>query len=207
VGILEDVTKSVPNRFQHDDDLIFLWHPYSTNWDEQLDRYVYEASLGSSEYAKIMFGEIWGRPPDLWLQYDRQVNDALSSLANARLLKSASDIGSGGLAVAMAKLCIFSGLGARIESMNGPTSEVIALFHEFPQSVLLTCDRESLDRLKQVIHDSKLGGLTYLGRVTALPMLEIRGKSTLAISASLDELRAAWSGAIEAQLAAEVVTG
>ena len=106
----------------------------------------------------------------------------------------------------MAKLCISSGLGARIESVSGPSLEVTALFHEFPNSVLLTCDRRFLDRIKQVIHDAKLGGLTYLGRVTALPMLEVRGQSTLVISASLDELSAAFSSSLESQLAAEVVT-
>jgi phosphoribosylformylglycinamidine synthase len=207
VGLLEDVSKAVPAHFQKADDLIFHWHPYITDWDEELDRYTYEVSFGSSEYAKTILGEIWGKPPGIAMEYERRINDALARLASESLLQSACDVGSGGLAVAVAKQCVASGLGARIESEGGRTSDLIALFHESTGGVLLTCKRESLDRLKQLIHDeAKLGGLTYLGRATAEPMLEIRGKFSATISVSLEELAAAFSSTLEAQLAAEVVT-
>jgi phosphoribosylformylglycinamidine synthase len=206
VGLLEDVSKAVPSGFQQADDLVFLWHPYSTDWDEELDRYTYESSFGSSEYAKTIMRVTWGKPPGIDLEYDRRINDALARLASEGLLRSACDVGSGGLAVAVAKQCIASGLGARIESYSGPTPEVFALFLESTRGVLLTCNRESLDRLKLVVHEAKLGGLTYLGRTTALPMLEIQGATNSAISAPIGELVAAYGTTLESQLAAEVVT-
>ncbi len=205
VGIIDDVTKSVPSAFRNADDLIFYWQPYCTDWDEDLDRYTYEASFGSSEYSKTVLGKLWGKPPGISLEYDRRVNDTLVRLANDCLLESACDLGSGGLAIAVAKQCIESGFGARIESGNGPTPDVFALFLESAGAILLTCKRESSDQLKQVINDAALGGLTYLGRTTALPMLEIRGLVHETISTSVDELKVSYSGSLESQLASEVV--
>ncbi len=206
VGIIDDVTKAVPSGFRQADDLIFHWHPYSTDWDEDSDCYTYEVSFGSSEYSKIVLGEIWGKAPGIALEYDRRVNDTLVRLASDRLLQSACDVGSGGLAISVAKQCIASGLGARIESGGGPTPELFSLFLESTRDVLITCNRESVDRLKQVIHEADLGGLTYLGRTTTLPTLEIRGRTHLAISVPVDELESAYSGALESQIADEVVT-
>jgi phosphoribosylformylglycinamidine synthase subunit PurL len=207
VGLLEDVSKAVPAHFQKVDDLIFHWHPYITDWDEELDRYTYEVSFGSSEFAKTILGETWGKPPGIAIEFERRINDALARLASEGLLQSACDVGSGGLAVAVAKQCVASGLGARIESEGGRSSELIALFHESTGGVLLTCNRESLDRLKKLIHDeAKLGGLTYLGRTTTIPMLEIRGKSSAIISVSREELAGAYTHTLESQLATEVVT-
>jgi len=206
VGLIEDVSKAVPSGFRQPDDLVFLCHPYCTDWDEELDRYTYEGSFGSSEYAKTILGETWGKPPGIALDYDRKVNDLLARLASEGLLQSACDVGSGGLAVAVAKQCIASGLGARIESDSGPTPEVFALFLESTRGVLLTCNRESLDRLKLVVHEARLGGLTYLGRTTALPMLEIRGGTSSVISIPIDELVSAYGATLESQLAAEVMT-
>ncbi len=205
VGILEDVTKAVPSGFQRVGDLILEWSPYVTDWDEEKDCYIFEKSFGSSEYAKTILGELWGKPSDIWLTYERKLNDVLSRLVGEGLLHSASDIGSGGIALALAKACIGAGIGARIPNLaGGPASPTILLFGESPCGLILTCSPDSMPRIDELRSEAQLGGLRQIGVTTSSPMLEILSAGGSVISASIDELRSGYSAALESQLAEEV---
>jgi phosphoribosylformylglycinamidine synthase subunit PurL len=207
VGIIEDVTKAVPNYFQRADDLILQWQPYSTEWNEEKDRWEFENTFGSSEYARAIYGHLWGRPPAIFPEYDRRVNDLLVRLISEGLLRSASDVGSGGVAVALAKSCMQSNFGARITSVgSGRAYATISLFGESACTLLLSCPPQSLERIKTLLSEAKIGGLDQIGLTVATPMLEILEVGSSTISISIDELRQSFSGSLESQLAAEVVT-
>ncbi len=203
VGIIDDVTKAVPASFQNEEDLIAVFSPYSAEWNEEKDRYDYEISLGSSAFAQVIFGEKWGTPPGLFVEYERRANDAICELAQKELLRSASDISDGGLAVAVAKSCLSGQTNARITDLDRHTS-LTGLFGEYP-AFLLSFPQTALADIEQVLKERKLGGLRVIGR-TGGSLIEFRKQGQTLISASLVELRAAYSGALEAQLAAEVVT-
>ena len=60
VGILEDVSKVVPADFQKvGDAVLLLTLPAGVGGERLLQEF------GSSEYAKTILGELWGRPPGL----------------------------------------------------------------------------------------------------------------------------------------------
>jgi phosphoribosylformylglycinamidine (FGAM) synthase-like enzyme len=207
VGIIEDVTKAVPNSFQSAGDLILQWEPYGADLNDEKDRWEFEPTFGSSEYARVILGHLWGRPPGIFLEYDRRVNDLLVRLASEGLLKSVSDVGSGGVAVALAKVCMQSNLGARIpDGGSGRTSTAISLFRESACNLLLSCSSQSLEQVKALLSEAKLGGLRQIGLTTAAPMLEILIGGGSVISSSLDELKGSFLGSLEALLAGEVVT-
>jgi phosphoribosylformylglycinamidine synthase len=207
VGIIEDVTKAVPNRFRNAGDLILQWEPYGADWNEEKDRWEFETTFGSSEYARVIFGHLWGRPPGIFPEYDRRVNDLLVRLVGEGLVQSVSDVGSGGVAVALAKACMQSNFGARISYVgSGRTNTAISLFGESACSLLLTCSPESSERIKALLSEARLGGLNQIGLTTATPMLEILAEGSSVLSTSIDELKSSFLGSLESQLAAEMVT-
>jgi phosphoribosylformylglycinamidine synthase len=206
VGILEDVGKAVPSGFQRTGDLILQWLPYAPEWNEELDRLDHETPFGSSEFARIVLGSLWGRPPGIFPEYDRRVNDLLAHLAQEGLLRSVSDIGSGGVAVALAKACMQNGLGARVTGSYWARSTTISLFGEFACNLLISCSPSSLPRIEALRSEAKLYGLNQIGVTTSIPMLEILSEGDSAISCSIHDLKSVHTSTLESQLAAEVVT-
>ena len=60
-------------------------------------------AFGSSEYAKVVLGGIWGTPPALDLDAESDLQTLLQVLAERQLIRSARDISDGGIAVALAQ--------------------------------------------------------------------------------------------------------
>ena len=203
VGIIDDVTKAVPSGFQQQDDLIAVFSPYNAEWNEEADRYDYELSFGSSAFAQVVLKEKWGTPPGLFIEYDRRANDALCELAEKGLLHSASDISDGGFAIAVAKACLAKSINGHITEIPG-LQPIFGLFGEYP-AFLLSFSRGSLADIGKVLENRGLGGLKVVGR-TGGSLVEIKSQGHTVVAAEIEELRSAYSGALEEQVAGEVVT-
>ena len=61
--------------------------------------------FGSSEYAKVVLKQLWGLPPQLDMDYEKRVHDAIREILAAGLAESAHDLSDGGLAVALSECC------------------------------------------------------------------------------------------------------
>src|SRR5690242_11230814 len=96
VGIIDDVTKSVPSGFQKGGERILL---LSANANHKTG----PEEFGSSDYAKTILGSFWGRPPRLEIASEAELHKCLAALADERLITSASDVSDGGIAVALTK--------------------------------------------------------------------------------------------------------
>jgi phosphoribosylformylglycinamidine synthase II len=205
VGILDDVTKAVPSGFQRAGEVVLLLQPYSADFDEDRDDYLYERTLGSSEYAKAVLGEFWGTPPGISVGYDARVHAVLKTLADHRLVSSFSDIADGGLAVALARAGFEQGVGARVDigSVGHASRTAITLFGEAACSILISCPRSSVEKIQEVAGAAKLGGLTRIG-VTAGTYLEVLLQGDTKISAPIADLKTAWSTGLESHLTEEV---
>jgi phosphoribosylformylglycinamidine synthase len=90
--------------------------------------------FGSSEYAKVILGHLWGTPPKLDMDYEKRVHEAMREIAAEGLAESAHDLSDGGLAVALAEACS-EGMGAAVEV---PASDIFALFGEAPSRILVS---------------------------------------------------------------------
>jgi phosphoribosylformylglycinamidine synthase subunit PurSL len=101
------------------------------------------------------------------------------------LVRACHDVSEGGLAVALAELCIAGRLGADIADLPHPDAAT-ALFSESVGRLVVEVTPGDLDRLRDVMH----GDVHVLGTVQAAPWLLVPGVTPI----GLPELVAAFQG-------------
>ena len=191
VGILEDIGHAAAPHFSRVGlDVLLLSAPARNA----------ETEFGSSEYAKEVLGTMWGRPPALDLAKEAAVHRCLAELIGHGWGQSVHDCSEGGLAVAVARSCFRHKVGARIELKSGPAGE-IALFAEDATRVLISCDPNDTERIK---NSGVEYGLTaeLLGR-TVPENLEIVLNGQTVVAASVSELKDVWEQALPRMLHAQ----
>src|SRR5215475_535821 len=109
-----------------------------------------ETEFGSSEYAKEVLGALWGYPPELDLEQEATLQQAIIELVNQGLVESAHDCSDGGIAVALTEQAFPVGVGARVNVASSGLFAEYALFGEDASRVLVSCDPASLARIKGV---------------------------------------------------------
>jgi phosphoribosylformylglycinamidine synthase len=195
VGLLDDVSKSVPAAFQCAGEDVLWIYPKCVSEPKQ--------GKGSTAFAKDVLGDTWGTPPLLDINSEASLHRLLQGLAEKRLVSSAADIFDGGFAVAVSKAAISSGIG--FKGGKFPTYDGDDLFSESAGQVLVTCDPSVTEKVERLVADYGLDsyevGTTGGDRVTVN-----LAQSENDIDASVEELRLAFSSTLESQLAAEVVT-
>ncbi len=202
VGLLDDVTKAVPNSFQHEGDTV-LFLSTIRGVGRQASR-----DIGASAWAQSQGWPLWGEPVVLDLEEEATLHNALQNLSARDLLCSASDISDGGFLTAVAKAALGSHLGAELNLSTRdaePFSSSEVLFAEIGSSVVATCNPAHLDEIRSVLQQTPGAYAAPLGKVTG-SSLRILINGNPSIEAPLTDLRAAYSNTLESQLAAEVVT-
>jgi phosphoribosylformylglycinamidine synthase len=204
VGLLEDVSKAVPSGFQNVGDAILLvffeegaTHGTSTKQQSQ--------SLGSSEFAKTVLGQVWGAPPAIDIEEEAALHRCLRAIGKSGLAKSAIDISDGGIAVALAKASCSSGIGFDVRLGS-------ALFGEDSSSAIVTCAKENVAAIRNVLekeHTCMIAaqiGETIQDRAIVHSVPGLFSKGEVLIDATVQDLRSTYSSTLDSQLAAEVVT-
>jgi phosphoribosylformylglycinamidine synthase II len=200
VGIIEDVTKAVPSGFQNVGDRIIL-----AQFNQQTP--LWRNEFGSSEFAKDVLGSLYGTPPHIDLASAAYCNETLQELADKRIVHSMSDIGSGGLAVAIARASFSMSIGADIwlHADGGDANAAEALFGECVGSVLITCSPENADAVIKHIEQNSSHYVVLPIGTTIEAEIKIRWERELVVEQNITELAAPWSSALESQLATEVL--
>jgi phosphoribosylformylglycinamidine synthase len=145
VGLLEDASKTVPMGWRESGRAIVL-----LRGAEPGDLIDAEVEFGSSEYAKEMFGAMWGFPPALDLTGEAGLQRAVIQMIDAGLLDSAHDCSQGGLAVALAECGFQKGIGCKIELTSSGLPAEYVLFGEDASRIVVSCDSNHLARIKQI---------------------------------------------------------
>src|SRR5258707_453717 len=122
IGIMKTAVPA-PVRFQKDGASLILLGGF-----RQMD----DIQFGSSEYAKVIVGKLWGMPPTLDMDYEKRVHDCMREISG--LVHSAHDLSDGGLAVAITESCT-SEIGAKVTVDGRPE---FALFGESPSRILVS---------------------------------------------------------------------
>jgi phosphoribosylformylglycinamidine (FGAM) synthase-like enzyme len=111
-------------------------------------------AFGSSEFAKVVLGSLWGTPPALDLDAEADLHILLGALANRRLLSSARDISDGGIAVALAQSCFPHGIGAIIEQDQSlMVHPLFGLFAEPSSTILITTDPGNISAVEKLAEE------------------------------------------------------
>jgi phosphoribosylformylglycinamidine synthase subunit PurL len=202
VGIIDDVTKAVPASFRKAGDVVLFLSAFRGAGRNA------KRDMGSTDFSKTVLKQLWGAPPVLDLKEEAALHKALAALAAKGLLVSASDLSDGGCAVAFAKACFPRELGVRV-SMRLESEEPFViterLFSEIGSSVIATADAAKVDAIRAMLREHPDVFLAPLGEVTS-GNFEILLNEKTVINEPVKALKAAWAGAMEEQLADEVVT-
>jgi len=198
VGILEDVHKAAKMHFAHPGRKIVLLR--ATEPGDAVDA---ETEFGSSEYAKEILGAVWGYPPELDLEKEATLQRALVAVIQAGLVESAHDCADGGLAVALVEAALPAQVGMKVNLRKQELALEFQLFAEDASRVVVSCDPGHLARIQQVAEEFDVIA-EVLGE-TGSDRVEILVEEQAVISASIEELREAYEGALEKALRADPV--
>lgn len=186
LGLLEDVARRCPMAFAEEGQEVFL-----LGGELEGDA----SALAGSEYLKEAHGVVAGRPS---IDLDLEVRVQRAALAAIRdgLATACHDCSEGGLAVALAEMCIGGGLG-----LDGSGVEIggrldAALFGEGQSRIVMAVAPEAGKRLAEVAagHDVPIA---RIGRVAGERL--VLGRY---IDLPLAELAAAYGGGVERALGA-----
>jgi phosphoribosylformylglycinamidine synthase subunit PurL len=197
VGLLEDVHKSAKMSFAQPGRKIVVLHA-----NEPGDAVDAEVEFGSSEYAKEILGVVWGYPPALDLEKEATLQRALVAIIQAGLVESAHDCADGGLAVALVESALPGGVGVNVRLQRQEMALEFLLFGEDAGRVVVSCDPIQLPRIQQVAGEYGISA-DVLGE-TGTDRVEIAAGGQPVISASVEELRYSYEGALEKALRTEV---
>jgi len=195
VGVIEDVSKITAQAFQRiGDDVVLL----GTNTGE----------IGGSEYLYVTASLVAGQPPSIDLEGERALQQAVLSMNQSSLIRSAHDCSEGGLACALAECAIGDGeapfgLSARLDDDLRP---VVSLFGEAQGRIIISCDPASTSDVLKIAESHGVPALR-IGAVTEATdgfSLTVRDGS---LSASVAELARAYFDALPNIMDASPATG
>ena len=161
-------------------------------------------AFGSSEFAKVVLGGLWGTPPALDLDAEASLHNLLAVLAWRKLIHSARDISDGGIAVALAQAAFSKGIGATVEQDPSLLAHpLFGLFAEPASTVLVTADPGNVLRDRAIAGRIQLLRRTHRNHRRQSPRNSRRWRdhSSPRRSPSFAEL---WASALEANLHDEV---
>jgi phosphoribosylformylglycinamidine synthase II len=197
VGILRNVNNAAQMHFDEAGRTIMLLRA-----DEPGDITDAETEFGSSDYAKEILGALWGYPPELDLEREAALQQAIVDLINQGLAESVHDCAEGGLAVALAEKTFLKGVGAKLNfPANGLPAE-FALFGENASRILISCDPEDVDGIKELAERYEVTA-DVIGE-TGADRLEISLDGKVVVSSPVSELSERYESALQAALHADV---
>ncbi len=134
LGLIEDVARLVrPDAARAGDRLLLLGE--STGW------------LGASLYLREVLGREDGAPPPVDLAVERRNGELVARFLAAGAVRACHDLADGGLAVAVAELCLAAKVGAVLEPAPAGASEAGWLFGEDQGRWLLAVPAERVEGL------------------------------------------------------------
>lgn len=174
VGVLESMTLLTTKEFKQAGDLIYL---VGTTTPE----------FGGSELQKMLTGAVSGRPPQLDLELEQKHQNQVSKAIRSGLLRSATDLAEGGLAVALTECLAEGNLGA---ALNLGPDLISELFSESQSRYLVTVAPENQESFERQVE------ATLLGQTTLEPVLKIFCNGSPALEMQVEQLLQAWKGAL-----------
>ncbi len=176
VGVIDPPTPLLSPRFQSEGDIIILI-------GETLEE------MGGSAYLKDIYFQERGTPPLVRLDRAKSIQQAILQANDQGLLSSARDMSYGGLAMALARCCLLSNMGAAIHITPDKIRLDAVLFSESPSRVLVTVREKNLYKLKALLNERDMI-YSILGE-TGGTFLTIQNDDKVAVSLSIKEMEAA----------------
>lgn len=190
VGLIEDLDYRCTQDFKDEGDIIILVGET-------------RVELGGSEYLSVVHGlEGRGTPPQLDLELERKVQQAVLEAIRKGLVKSAHDCSEGGLAVALAESCISGGIGAEIYSIENIRGDAL-LFGESQSRIIISASENNVAELIRhltlmEVPFTRLG--TVGGEELRINLMDsgcAAGRPRPVINLPVAEMESRWRGAVK----------
>jgi phosphoribosylformylglycinamidine synthase len=178
VGLIPDEKSITTSGFKQAGDAILLLGGWG--WE-----------IAGTTYLQEIHGLKRGMPPEIDLEKELALHDAVRALIRLREAKSAHDLSDGGLAVAVAESCL-SGTrpwGAEIEISANQRLDV-ALFNETQSRAVVTVRRENVSGVLMML-EARGVPAQLIGRVTEKDLVIKHGGQ--ASTWTLADLQKSWS--------------
>ncbi len=202
VGVIENEKDITTQWFPAPDLSVFLLDAMQ---DDPLQ------GVGGSEYLRRIHGKKTGKAPVLDLHKEKAVQDACHAAIREGIITSAHDCSEGGLAVALAESCISSPhetvrsapepVGAKIDLTRLATSTPrmdALLFGEKQSRIVVTVKQSDEWKLQTIARKYDIR-CYELGK-TGTEELVIRHKNDTLLTATIDEMKHAWTTSLERRL-------
>lgn len=142
VGVINDYNKCVTRSFKGEDHVVYL----IGNTEDKLD---------GSEYLHVIFNQLGKSISKIDLEHEKALIECVIELINNELLKSASDISEGGLAVSLAKASMENDIGLDFEN-NSDLSDIFFLFAETPGRILVSFTPDNTKTVESILNKYKM---------------------------------------------------
>ncbi len=197
VGLIEDLDKTCTQSWKALDDEIWLIGAPIENDIERTDI----VSLSASSYLEYIHGLITGRPPQIDLTLEINVQSCLRQSISQGFIKSAHDVSDGGLLVALAESSIASGFGCIWNLPQEVTSLDRLMFAEGGSRVIVTIApnqiNEWLDFVRNFQKNNEYFSATRLGYVTPDNTLTVRLEDQNIIKIGVTDLKNTYENSIQ----------
>lgn len=183
VGLIADWTKTATIGGMQEGDVLILLGGDGTH-------------LGQSIYLRGLHGRADGPPPPVDLMIEKRNGDFVRSAIGNGQVTACHDISDGGLAIALAEMCMAAGIGAEVDIGDGPMHAL--LFGEDQARYVVAVSAENANLIALNAEGS---GLPFrrLGTVGGTA-LSIRGIAAIAV----DDLTRAHEGWLPAYMSGEI---
>ena len=167
VGVNEDMNKVLPSSFQSSNSLIFIiGETYS--------------EFGGSLYLKEIEGQIAGEHPKVNFQNELKLWNFVIQANKDNLLLSAKDINVGGLAIALAKSSVISGIGSHTDIK---LEQDIDIFSESLSRAIIEVDVTKVDEVQKLANSLSIK-ITNIGKTADNGLFKLNS-----IEKSLDNMQ------------------
>jgi phosphoribosylformylglycinamidine synthase len=158
-----------------------------------------EEELGGTALQQYMMGSVFGMPPSLDLEKEKNLQNTVLKAIQQNLIASAHDLSHGGLTLALLTSC-HGELGVHVDWESG-IREDLALFSESQSRVLLSVSPQNLDPLEKFIETQNVPferiGVVMPGRFDIV----LNGK--FVIQEEFPVLRELWENALESIMSSD----
>lgn len=136
VGVIDDVSRAVPSHFS-------AQHAYLILLGKT------KRDFGGSELQQHIEGRIFGMPPELDLESEKNLHLVLRELSKEKIALSAHDLSEGGLFGALVESACESGIGFTVEIPEDEEPTAF-LFSETPSRALVSVLVENVALLREI---------------------------------------------------------
>jgi len=167
------------------------------------------AGLGGSEYLKLMYSLVRGRPEAVDFEAERSLQRVVIHGIREGLIRSAHDCADGGFAVTMAECCFDTGgIGAEVDIPAAPAkgdsrwTVPSTLFGEVPSRIIVSVAQRDAQTVLMRAADAGVPART-IGK-TGGSRLKIAVDGRTAIDLAVSEAETIWSTALERHFTRQV---